>query len=120
MINIGDIVQIGMDRVGLAKTDCKNLTLMVVQEKTFKKKPSMCRFTNELFQMSTLYRAGAMIVIKDLNLKLVDLDGILFNHEGLPKHNERAAAKQMSLVRGQGVKHYNCKGSCKARAYSYS
>ena len=119
-INVGNIVQIGMNRVDLAKTDCKNLTLMVIQEKTFKKKLSMCRLANKLFPTSTLHRARAITVIKDLNPKLVDLDGFLLNYQGLPKHNEQAAAKQMSLVRGQGVKHYNCKGSCKARAYSYS
>ena len=118
-INVSNIAQIGMNRVDLAKIDCKNLTLIVAQEKTFKKKPSMYYLANKLFEMSTLCRARATTVIKDLNPKLVDLDGFLLNYQGLPKHNEQAAAKQMSLVRGQGVKHYNCKGSCKARAYSY-
>ena len=53
VINVRDIVQISINRVDLAKTDCKNLTLIVVEEKTFKKKPLMCRLANKLFQMST-------------------------------------------------------------------
>ena len=38
-INVGNVVQIGISTVDLAKTDCKNLTLMVVEEKTFRKNP---------------------------------------------------------------------------------
>ena len=117
-INVGDIIRIGINRVDLAKTDCKNLTLMVVKEKTFKKKPSMYRLANKLFQMSTLYGAGSITVIKDLNPKLVDLDGVVLNYQGLPKMNEQAAAKQMSLVRGQSVKCCNCKGRCNTRICS--
>ena len=93
-INIRDIVQIGMNRIDFAKTDCKNLTLMVVQEKTFKKKPSMHRLANKLFQISTLCRAGATTIIKDLNPKLVDLDGVLLNYQDLPNLiNEQLQSK---------------------------
>ena len=33
--------------------------------------------------------------------------------------NEQAAAKQMSLVREQGVKRCDCKGGCKTKVCSY-
>ena len=36
-INAGDIIQIGVNRVDLSKTDCKNLALIVVEERTFEK-----------------------------------------------------------------------------------
>ena len=36
-INIGNIIEININRVDLTKTDCNNLTLMVIQEKTLKR-----------------------------------------------------------------------------------
>ena len=50
-VNVGDVVQITISRVDLAKTDCKNLTLMVVEERTFRKNPPMHRLANKIFQM---------------------------------------------------------------------
>ena len=57
-INVGDVVQIGVSAVDLAKTDCKNLTLMAVEERTFKKNPPLYRLANKLFQLKTLYGPG--------------------------------------------------------------
>ena len=53
---------------------------MVVQEKTSKKNPPMCHLANKIFQTHSLYGAGAIAVIKDLNPKLVNLDGILLSY----------------------------------------
>ena len=92
---------------------------MVVQEKNSQENPPTHRLANKLFQMSSLHRAGAITVFKDLNPKLVNLDRVLLSYQGLPKLNKQAAAKQMLLVRGQGVKCCNCKGSCKTRVCSY-
>ena len=78
----------------------------------------MRRLVNKLFQMFTLCGEGAMTTIKNLNPKLVNLNGVLLNFQGLPKMNEQAATKQMLLVRGKRIKYYDCKGSCEARAYS--
>ena len=68
-----------MNRIDLAKTDYKKLTLMVVQEKTFKKNPLICRLVSKVFQMSSLYGAGSISVMKDLNPKLVNLDRVLLS-----------------------------------------
>ena len=111
-INVGDVVQIGVSAVDLAKTDCKNLTLMAVEERTFKKNPPLCRLANKLFQLKTLYGPGSITVVKDVDPKLVNLDGVLTFYQGLPKLNERAAARQMSLVCGQGITRCNCEGVC--------
>ena len=48
-MNVGNIFQIGTNKVDLAKTNYKNLTLMVVEEKTFKKNPPMHCLANKLF-----------------------------------------------------------------------
>ena len=53
-VNVGDIVQIGINRVYLAKTDCKNLTLMVVEEKIFKKNLPICHLGNKLMEQELL------------------------------------------------------------------
>ena len=68
--------------------------------------------------MKYLYGLEQIAVIKNVNPKLLNLDGVLLSHQGLLKLNERAAAKQMSHVEGQGVKRCNCKGICLSRVCS--
>ena len=81
-INIGNIVQIGLSKVDLAKTDCENLTLMVVEERTFRENLSLYYLANKLFQLKNLCGAGLITIIKDIDLKLVNLDRIL-KYQGL-------------------------------------
>ena len=69
-INIGNSIQIGLIKVDLAKTDCQNLTFMIVEEKTFRKNPSLYYLANKLFSLKNLYRAGSITIIKDIDLKL--------------------------------------------------
>ena len=111
-INVGGIVQIRVSAVDLAKTDCKNLALMAVEDRTFKENPPLCRLTNKLFQLKNLYGPGSITVVKDVDPKLANLDGVLTSYQGLPKVNERAAARKMPLAGGQGIRRCNCKGVC--------
>ena len=117
-VNVGDIVQIGISNADLAKTDCKNLTLMVVQEVTHKKAPPQYRLANKSFQMKNLYGLGSITIVKDANPKLLNLEGVLDSYQGLPKFGERQAARQMSIAGGQGVKRCNCKGICLSKLCS--
>ena len=57
-MNVGNVVQITMRRVNLAKTDCKNLTLMVVEERIFKKAPPTHHLAKKIFQMKHLHSPG--------------------------------------------------------------
>ena len=65
LINVSDIVQKRVSKVDLAKTDCKNFTLIVVKERIFRKNPSLYCLANKLFWLKNLYRAGSITVIKD-------------------------------------------------------
>ena len=53
-----------------------------------------------------------------MNPKLLNLEGVLLSHQGLPKLNQRAVAKQMSCVRCQGIKRCNCKEICLSQVCS--
>ena len=66
-LTVGNIVEIDTNRVDLAKISCKNLTLIVVEKRPFKKNSPMRCSTNKLFQMQPLYGTGAIAIIKDLN-----------------------------------------------------
>ena len=61
----------------------------------------MCCLVNKLFEMKHLHGIEQITVVKNTNPKLLHLDRVLLSCQGLPKLNEKAAAKQMSLV---GVK----------------
>ena len=47
---------------------------------------------NKVFQIDSLCRAGSLIILPNIDPKVVKLDVIL-NYQGLPKLNQRAATK---------------------------
>ena len=65
-INVGNIAQIELNVVDLAKTDCKNLTLIVVEERTFKKTPPLYHLANKLFQLKLFMDRDRLLWLKML------------------------------------------------------
>ena len=53
------------------------------------------KLANKLFQMKHLCEIGLITVIKNVNVKLVNLDRVLLSYQGLTKLNERSAARQI-------------------------
>ena len=82
-INAGDITQVWVSMVDLAKIDCKDLTLMVVEEKTFKKRPPICCLANKLFQLKSLHGLRLITYVKNTDPKVVNLDRVLASYQGL-------------------------------------
>ena len=84
----------------------------MAEEKTFKKNPPLYHLANAMFQLKSLCGAGSIAVVKDVDPKLINLDGVLMCYQGSPKLYERVAARHISHEGGQGIKRCNCRGIC--------
>ena len=59
--------------------------------------------------MENCCKGDRIAVTKNSCVKVVDLDTVLNTYHGLPKMGERKSYTQLSIVRVQGMRRYNCK-----------
>ena len=70
-INARDVAQIKVSMLDLVKIDSKNLTLMLVEEKNFKKYLPSYYLANKLLQLKSLNGPESITIVKDVDSKLV-------------------------------------------------
>ena len=85
---MGDVIQIPLSNVNIAKVDCKFLTLIVIEKKEFKKVPPIYRLANKVFQLDKLYGARSLSILRKVDPKILNLNGVDAIYQDLPKINE--------------------------------
>ena len=66
---------------------------------------------NKIFQLKSYHGAKTTTVLKDVDPKVIALDGVLTSYQGLPQLHKRSAARHMLNAGGQGIKRCNCRGA---------
>jgi hypothetical protein len=117
VFKIGDVVLVPLDDVDCTKVDGANLAGVIV---LINKDKSTCCVA---VMQGVLHRAYAYHCLKPVpaaskNLDVMDLQDAYENWRSLPKLTEREAARYISSVKGQGVIHCNCRGSCTTNSCS--
>jgi hypothetical protein len=111
VFKVGDVVLIPLNDVDHTKVDGANLASVVV---LINKDKSTFWVA---VKQGLMHHAYAYHVLKPVpeasnNLDVMDLRDALNHWKGLPKISEQEAACNISSVRGQGIVHCNCRGSC--------
>jgi hypothetical protein len=111
VFKMGDVVLVPLDNVDCAKVDGANLAGVIVLTN---KDISTCRVAVKqgLLHQAYVYHCLKAVSETSNNLDMMDLRDAYKNCRLLPKITEREAACYISLVRGQGMIHCNCRGTC--------
>jgi hypothetical protein len=117
VIKTGDVVLVPLDDVDRTKVDPGNLIGVVVSTD---KKNSTCRVAVKqgLLHRAYVYHAVKTVDPTSNNIDLHDLRDAFENYRSFPKLTERAAAKFISSVGGQGIIHCMCRGECNTNSCS--
>ena len=109
-IKDGDIVRVGLHRVDSTKVDPRHITGVVVEHT----KTGQLRIACANGVLKRTYPRHNVFPVNHVgnNRELVNLDEPYKNWRGLPKIDERTAARFTSVVGGQGHVHCNCRGQC--------
>lgn len=110
VINIGDVVHIGLHKVDTTKVDPNKITGVVVETTT----TGQFRVACENGVLKHTYPRHNIFPVPYVsnNRELVNLETAFQEWRGLPKIEERKAARHTSAVGGQGHVHCNCQGKC--------
>ena len=74
---VGDITKILSSNAVLSKGDSKKLTLEVVEVKLRAKELPSYKISHKLFQMENHCKDGVTSALKNVDVKVVDLEGVL-------------------------------------------
>ncbi len=113
----GDVVLVPIDDVDCTKGDGTNLAGVVV---LINKDKSTCRVAVKqgVLHQAYVYHCLKPVSVASKNLDIMDLQDAYENWGSQPKLTEREAAHYISSVRGQGIIHCNCRGSCTTNSCS--
>jgi len=117
VVKKGDVVLVPLDDVDCTKVDPGNLIGVVVSTD---KRHSTCRIAvkHGILHRAYIYHAVKTVDPASNNMDLHDLRDAFDNWRSLPKLTERAAARFISSVGGQGMIHCMCRGECKTNSCS--
>jgi translation initiation factor IF-1 len=107
---IGDVVHVALHKVDTTKVDPKQITGVVVDTTA----TGQFRIACENGVLKRTYPRHNIFPVAQMsnNRELVNLEQTFLDWRGLPKIDERAAARHTSAVGGQGHVHCNCQGKC--------
>lgn len=108
VLQVGDVVQIGLDDVDRAKLDNPNATCVVVEQ--------VGKSTYKIANKAGVYKEHVdrayLTLMSNTTAALVGLAHIVHEWRGMPSIGIRAIAASLSHAGGQGMVRCSCTGTC--------